>query len=95
MVAIPGSPEPAAASALPGDANIFPSRLCKHVKKCLPILLRSLPASPAVFWPPLISASRSEVLPAALHEELVEQKMQEINVPASRLHTALDGIRVE
>ena len=93
MDASPGSPELTAASALPGDANIF-SRLCKHVKKCLPIL-RSLPASPAVFWPPLISASRSEVLPAALHEELVEQKMQEINVPASRLHTALDGIRVE
>lgn len=94
MVAIPGSPELEAASALPGNASIFSSCLCKHVKNCLPIL-RSLPASPAVFWPPLISASRSEVLPAALHEELVERKMQEINVPASRLHTALDGIRVE
>lgn len=53
------------------------------------------PTSAAIFWPPLISASRIEILSPGLHEELVKQKKQEINVPASRLHTALDGIKVE
>lgn len=53
------------------------------------------PTSPVIFWPPLISASRIEILSPGLHEELVKQKKQEINVPASRLHTALDGIKVE
>lgn len=42
--------------------------------------------SPAL-WPPLVSASRTEMLSPRLHEELARtEKRQEINVPASRLH---------
>lgn len=96
---------PAGWSVFQGLQNSQQPALCQAVPISFPIVSvnmsktafrssHSLPASPAVFWPPLISASRSAILPAALHEELVEQKTQEINVPASRLHTALDGIRV-
>lgn len=71
----------------------FSLPFCKHVKNCLSEIQFSTP--PAIFWPPLSSALRIEILSPGLHEELVKQKKQEINVPASRLHTALDGIKGE
>lgn len=76
-------------------AGFFSSSFCKHIPSCLTKF--QLSTSPAIFCL-LVSASGIEILFPSLHEELVKtggKKKQEINVPASRLHTALDGIKAE
>lgn len=90
------NPPPPPPPPPPHQSHSLPASLQHLSVNTLQIAFRfEFPTSAAIFWPPLISASRIEILSPSLHEELVKQKKQEINVPASRLHTALDGIKVE